>query len=241
MKGKLYLIPSTLGADTAGKVIPAGTIEIVRTIKYFIVENVRTARRFLIRLGIKAPFDDIVFFTLNKYTSQDEIPRFLDPLSEADVGIISEAGAPCVADPGSEIVRLAHMKNISIIPLVGPSSLLLALMASGLNGQNFAFIGYLPIQKKERIMKIKQAEKRSFDEGQAQIFIETPYRNNQVFNDLINHCAPETYLCIAVSLTMTDESVRTLTIGEWGKKQVDINKKPAVFIIQKIIRGPRKK
>jgi 16S rRNA (cytidine1402-2'-O)-methyltransferase len=239
MKGRLYLIPSTLGTDAAGMVIPAGTIEIVRTIKYFIVENVRTARRFLIKLGIKAPFDDIVFFTLNKHTSQDEIPQFLNPLSEADVGIISEAGVPCVADPGSEIVRLAHMKGISVIPLVGPSSLLLALMASGLNGQNFAFIGYLPVHRKERIMRIKQAEKRSFEEDQAQIFIETPYRNNQVFNDLINYCAPETYLCVAVNLTMNEESVRTLTIGEWKKKQVEINKKPAVFIIQKIKRGPR--
>ncbi len=240
MKGKLYLIPSTLGIDSISNVIPPGIIDIVHSIKYFIVENVRTARRFLIQLGIKTPFDDIVFFTLDKHTRQDELSGFLDPVSVANIGLLSEAGAPCVADPGSAIVRLAHMKNISVIPLVGPSSLLLALMASGLNGQNFAFIGYLPIKRNERIKKIKQVEKRSFEEGQSQIFIETPYRNNQVFNDLINYCDPMTYLCIATNLTMTGESVRTRTISEWEKQQADINKKPAVFIIQKTKSGIRK-
>lgn len=233
MKGKLYLIPSILGPDSVNNVIPAGIIEIVHSIKYFIVENARTARRFLIQIGIKPPFDNIVFFTLDKHTRKEDISGFLDPVSSADIGILSEAGVPCVADPGSEIVRLAHMKNISVVPLVGPSSVILALMASGLNGQNFTFIGYLPIRRNERIKKIKQLEKRSFDEEQSQIFIETPYRNNQVFNDLISCCDPGTYLCVATNLTMPDESVRTLTIFEWKKRQMDINKKPTVFILQR--------
>ena len=233
MRGKLYLIPSTIGAESTSSVIPSGIIDIIRTINYFIVEKPRTARRFLIQLGIKPPFDDLTFFTLDKHTRQDEISGFLEPASEANIGILSEAGVPCVADPGAEIVRLAHFKNISVIPLVGPSSILLALMASGLNGQNFAFAGYLPIQRNERINKIKQLEKRSYNENQSQIFIETPYRNNQVFKDIISCCSQDTFLCIATNLTMTDEQIRTLTIKDWKKQQVDINKKPTVFILLK--------
>ena len=240
MKGKLYLIPSILGMGSVNNVIPAGITDIVSTIKYFIVENVRTARRFLVQLGVKTPFENIVFFILDKHTRQDEIAGFLDPVSEANIGILSEAGVPCIADPGAEIVRLAHMKNVSVVPLVGPSSLLLALMASGLNGQNFAFIGYLPVQRNARIKKIKQVERRSFYEDQSQIFIETPYRNNQVFNDLTNYCDPGTYLCVATNLTMAGESIKTLTINEWKRQQLDINKKPTVFIMQKVKPGIRK-
>ncbi|UCH14694.1 MAG: SAM-dependent methyltransferase [Bacteroidales bacterium] len=233
MRGKLYLIPSTIGAESASSVIPSGIIEIIRTIKYFIVEKPRSARRFLIQLGIKPPFDNITFFTLDKHTRQDEIPTFLEPVSEANIGLVSEAGVPCVADPGAEIVRLAHSRNISVIPLVGPSSILLALMASGLNGQNFAFTGYLPIQRNKRVNKIKQLEKRSYDENQSQVFIETPYRNNQLFNDILISCSQDTLLCIATNITMADEQIRTLTIREWKKIKVDINKKPTVFILMK--------
>ena len=233
MRGKLYLIPSALGAETTKNVIPAGIIDIISTIKYFIVEKPRTARRFLIELGIKPPFDNLTFFTLDKYTRQDELSRFLDPVSESNIGLLSEAGMPCVADPGAEIVRLAHTKNITVIPLVGPSAILLALMASGLNGQNFAFTGYLPIQRNNRINKIKQLEKRSYIENQSQIFIETPYRNNQVFKDIISSCSPVTSLCIATNLTLADESIKTFSISEWKSQNVDINKKPTVFILLK--------
>ena len=233
MRGKLYLIPSTIGAESTSNVIPSGIIEIISTIKYFIVEKPRTARRFLIQLGIKPPFDDLTFYTLDKHTRQDEISGFLEPVSGADIGLLSEAGVPCVADPGAEIVRLAHLKNISVIPLVGPSSILLALMASGLNGQNFAFNGYLPIQRNERIKRISQLEKRSYNENQSQILIETPYRNNQVFKDIISCCNQDTLLCVATNLTMTDEQIRTMSIKEWKKQQVDINKKPTVFILLK--------
>ena len=233
MRGNLYLIPSTLGTETTYNVIPAGIIDIIKTIKYFIVEKPRTARRFLIELGIKPPFDNLTFFKLDKHTGQDELSSFLDPVSEANIGLLSEAGVPCVADPGAEIVRLAHSKNTSVIPLVGPSSILLALMASGLNGQNFAFTGYLPIQRNNRINKIKQLEKRSYNENQSQIFIETPYRNNQVFKDIISSCSPFTFLCIATNLTLPDERIRTLTINEWKRQNVDINKKPTVFILLK--------
>jgi 16S rRNA (cytidine1402-2'-O)-methyltransferase len=233
MRGKLYLIPSVLGAETIKDVIPAGIIDIISTIKYFIVEKPRTARRFLIELGIKPPFDNLTFFTLDKHTGQDELVHFLDPVSESDIGLLSEAGVPCVADPGAEIVRLAHLKNIVVVPLVGPSSILLALMASGLNGQNFAFNGYLPIQRNKRINKIKQLEKKSYKENQSQIFIETPYRNNHVFKDIISSCSPETLLCIATNLTLVDEQVRTMNVNQWKRQNVDINKKPTVFILLK--------
>ncbi len=240
MRGKLYLIPSTIGAESASNVIPPGIVEIIRSISYFIVEKPRTARRFLIQLGIKPPFDHLTFFTLDKHTRQDEISTFLEPVTEANIGLLSEAGVPCVADPGAEIVKLAHSKNINVIPLVGPSSILLALMASGLNGQNFAFAGYLPIQRSERINKIKQLEKRSYNENQSQIFIETPYRNNQVFKDILSCCSPDTFLCVATNLTMADEKIRTLKIKDWKKQHVDINKKPTVFILMKAGSAPGK-
>ncbi len=240
MRGKLYLIASALGEGEIKNVIPAGIVDIIKTIKYFIVEKPKTARKFLIELGIKPPFDKLTFFTLDKHTGPDELTGFLEPVSEENIGLLSEAGVPCVADPGAEIVRLAHSRNISVVPLVGPSSILLALMASGLNGQNFAFNGYLPIQRNQRINKIKQLEARSFNENQSQIFIETPYRNNQVFKDIVSSCSQFTLLCIATNLTLPDEKVRTLTVNEWKRQQVDLNKKPTVFILLKNTRGLRK-
>ncbi len=233
MKGKLYLIPSALGAETFQDVIPEGVIEVINTIKYFIVENVRTARRFLIRAGIKTPVDDLVFFTLNINTKTDEISGYLDPVKESNIGILSEAGVPCIADPGAEVVRMAHLKNIDVIPLVGPSSIILALMASGLNGQNFSFVGYLPIPKSERIKKIRQLEKHSYNENQSQVFIETPYRNNQILGDIINSCSPDTFLCIATNITLPEEKIRTMTIKNWNKQIPELNKKPTVFILKK--------
>ncbi len=233
MKGKLYLIPSALGADSVKNGIPEGIIDIINTIKYFIVENVRTARRFLISAGIKTPVDDLVFFTLNINTKAEEISGYLEPISESDIGILSDAGVPCIADPGAEVVRIAHLRNIQVIPLVGPSSIILALMASGLNGQNFSFAGYLPIRRPERIKKIRQLEKRSYQENQSQVFIETPYRNNQIFRDIIYSCSPETFICVATNITLADEKIRTLTAENWKKQKPDLNKQPTVFIIKK--------
>ena len=233
MKGKLYLIPSTLGSDTVNYVIPEGVIEIINSIKHFIVENERTARRFLIRAGIKTPIDDLIFFTLNINTKSDEIAGYLDPAKESDIGLLSEAGVPCIADPGAEVVRIAHLKDIDVIPLVGPSSVLLSLMASGLNGQNFSFVGYLPIQRPERIRRIRQLERISYNENQSQVFIETPYRNNQILKDIIRACNQDTNLCVATNITLPDEKIKTMTIKDWKKQIPELNKKPTVFIIKK--------
>lgn len=233
MKGRLYLIPSTLGADKVNNVIPEGTMEIINTIKYFIVENVKTARRFLISAGINTPVDDLVFYILNINTKPDEITEYLDPVKESNIGLLSEAGVPCIADPGAEVVRMAHLRNIDVIPLVGPSSIILALMASGLNGQNFSFAGYLPIRRSERIKKIKQLENRSYHENQSQVFIETPYRNNQILKDIVYSCNPGTLLCVATNITFPDEKIKTLTINNWKKQIPDINKKPTVFVLKK--------
>lgn len=233
MSASLFLIPTTLGDSLVESVIPNEAIEKIKTLSCFIVENERSARRYLLRLGTKIPIDKMEFMVLNKTTTQQEMETFLKPVEEnRDMGIISEAGVPGVADPGADIVLRAHEKGIRVIPLVGPSSILLAIMGSGLNGQNFTFHGYLPIQSKERINKIKLIESKSVQESQSQIFMETPYRNQKVLEDLVRHCRLESYLCLATDLTLDSEQIRTKKIREWKKELPNIHKRPTIFIIQ---------
>ncbi|MDP4187710.1 MAG: SAM-dependent methyltransferase [Bacteroidota bacterium] len=234
MSGKLYLIPNTLGEYNIDQVIPAHVKNIVNTLDYFVVENERTARRYLSRMGISKPIDQLFFTVLDEHSRNEEVESMLAPLfKNFDVGIISEAGVPAVADPGSALVNLAHKHQIQVIPLVGPSSIILSLMASGLNGQNFAFRGYLKIKKEERLKQIRMLEKCSQVEKQTQIFIETPYRNEQLFDDLVSNCQPETLLCIAADITLSTEFISTKAIKEWKKKKPDIKKRPAIFLLQR--------
>ncbi len=232
MKGKLYLIPTTLGETEVEKVIPAFVLDIINQITIYIVENVRTARRYLVKAGIKTPIDDLQFHVLDKHTTETEFAQFLNQIENQHIGVMSEAGCPGIADPGAAIVELAHRKNIQVVPLVGPSSILLALMASGFNGQNFAFSGYIPVKKPERTKAILALEKRSLFEKQTQIIIETPYRNLQLLDDLIQSCNSKTRLCIACDITTGDEFIQTKTLAEWKKLKPDLNKKPAIFLIQ---------
>jgi 16S rRNA (cytidine1402-2'-O)-methyltransferase len=228
----LFLIPNLLGESGWENALPAGTRESCLSTKYFIVEDTRTARRFLKKLDKSIDIDGLTFYELNKHTTQAEKEQMLAPLlAGADMGIISEAGCPGVADPGAEVVALAHRKNIRVVPLVGPSSVLLALMASGLNGQNFAFVGYLPVKPAERAARIRQLEKRAQVEKQTQVFIETPYRNNQLAADLVQVCQPTTQLCIASNLTLENEYISTRPISNWKNHLPDLDKKPTVFLI----------
>ena len=234
MPGTLYLIPTTLGGDSVNRIIPPEVQNICIGIRIFIVEEVKTARRFIIKLKIPVPIDELTFLVFNEHSKETNLDTFIQPLLQGqDVGLLSEAGVPAVADPGNEIVKLAHSKNIKIAPLTGPSSILLALMASGLNGQNFAFNGYLPVPKPERIKKIKIFERRSETENQTQIFIETPYRNKHLIADIIESCNPNTYLCIACNLTLENEFIKTMTVSEWKKNIPEIHKNPAIFLIHK--------
>jgi len=231
--GKLFLIPAPLGDGEAEAVIPKGTLNILLSLRFFVVEELRTARRYLKKAGIKTPLEQIALFELNEHTPETDIPALLQPVLEGnDMGLLSEAGAPAVADPGSGLVALAHRRHVEVIPLVGPSSLLLALMASGLNGQSFAFSGYLPVKSRERLQRIRQLEKRSIAERQTQLFMETPYRNHALLNDLLTCCSPGTRLCIAADITMPDAYIRTQTIAGWKKTTVNIHKKPCIFLMQ---------
>lgn len=231
-KGTLYLIPVTLSDSNIQQVIPSFNNEIVNQIDHYIVENIKTARRFLIKAGIKKKIDDLTFYSLNKRTEYIELTSFIQPLLDGkDVGVLSEAGCPGVADPGSEIVALAHQKNIKVVPLVGPSSILLALMASGFNGQSFCFHGYLPKESSERIKRIKSLEKNAKAYQQTQLFIETPYRNNNVLEDLLKNCNDSTKLCIAADITSSSEHITTKTIDEWKKIKINLNKKPCIFLL----------
>lgn len=234
MSGKIYLIPVTLGDTSIEKVLPSYNRDIIVTLKYFIVENIRSARRFLKKTDSSINIDELTFFELNKHTDLKQIESYLNPVKEGfNIGIISEAGCPAIADPGADIVNIAQKKGISVVPLVGPSSILMALMASGFNGQSFAFHGYLPIDAKDRTHRIKQLEQRIYGEDQTQIFIETPYRNHKLADDLIKNCTPSTKLCIAMNITCEDEFIKTLPVKSWEKKLPDMNKKPCVFLIYK--------
>ena len=231
---KLYLIPTTLGETYLNAVLPVGNLQIINNLKYFIVENLRSARRFLKQVNREINIDELTFFELNEHTDLLDLQPFIKPiLNGNDVGILSEAGCPCTADPGASVVEIAHKAGIKIVPLVGPSSILLSLMASGFNGQNFAFNGYLPIDKKTRINKLKALENRVLTENQTQIFIETPYRNNQLLQDIIENLKPQTKLCIACELTTENEFIKASQISEWKKNKSDFNKKPAIFLIGK--------
>lgn len=235
IKGSLYLIPATLGDEsTIDYVIPESIKKIISNIDEFVVEDARSARRFIRNFNLKTPIQEIKFHLLNHHTDLTNIGSFLQSINKGkDIGIISEAGCPAVADPGSELVKLAHRKNIKVVPLAGPSSILLALMASGMNGQRFTFLGYLPINKNERIKKIKEIENNSHINNETQIFIETPYRNQQLLGDILNCCKPGTQLCLATDLTLATEFLSTKAIQDWKKNVPDINKRPTVFLIYK--------
>ncbi len=230
---KLFLIPITLGDTSLAGTLPDGNSDIIRNTKHFIVENIRTARRFLKKVDKEIDIDTLSFYELNKHTDSKQISGYLQPIVQGyDVGIMSEAGCPGIADPGAEVVRIAHQQSITVVPLVGPSSILLAMMASGMNGQNFSFSGYLAIKKNERQQHIKMIENRMQKENQSQIFIEAPYRNLQLLEDILSVCHPNTRLCIACDITCEDEFISTRTIAEWKKSiPQDIQKRPAIFIL----------
>lgn len=229
----LYLIPVTLGDTAVEKVLPAYNHQVILGIRHFIVEEVRTARRFLKQVDRNINIDELTFYPMGKHADAARFSRYLDPLRGGEnVGVISEAGCPAVADPGADIVSIAQREGLQVVPLVGPSSILLAVMASGFNGQSFAFNGYLPIPQAERARRLRQLEARSAGEKQTQLFIETPYRNARMIADVLGNCSPRTRLCIASGLTTSQEYVRTLTIKEWKQHPLpDISKIPAIFAI----------
>lgn len=232
--GRVYLIPTTLGETNPLEVLPISVKKIIERVDHYIVENEKSARGFIKSILPGKSQPKLFITTLNKFTDPIEIPELLDPCLEGfDVGIISEAGCPGVADPGAEVVKIAHQKNIRVIPLVGPSSILLALMASGFNGQQFAFNGYLPIDKDKRKKEIKRLEKQSADFNQTQLFIETPYRNDTFLQDLINTLNPNTKICVACDLTLPTEFIKTMSAEAWKKIKVDLHKRPTLFLFYK--------
>ncbi len=234
MKGKLYLIPNTLGGETLESIIPAGVSEIARGLRHFAVEDLKSARRLLRKMDREFPIDESTFFVLNKKTPPEELQQMLFALKKgSDVGIISEAGCPGIADPGANLVSLAHEQGYLVAPLVGPSSILLALIASGFNGQEFAFHGYLPKERKDRVRKLKEMEQNTRREGVTHIFMDTPFRNMHVLDDLLNELHDETMICIASNLSLPDERVRSLSVRNWREHAYDLGKIPALFLIGK--------
>lgn len=231
-KGKLYLIPSPLGENDPSEVIPQPVLKSLEGFRTFVVEEVRTARRYLSKAGLKGKIDGLQFFELNEHTEAATVESYLKLFNDGnDVALISEAGLPAVADPGAQLVALAHRHGIEVIPAVGPSSLMMSLMASGLNGQSFAFCGYIPAKTDERRSKLKLLEKVSSQLKQTQIIIETPYRNDSLFKDMLSTCSPSTRLCIAANITMPDAYIKTKTIAQWKKEIITIGKRPCVFLI----------
>ena len=232
MKPALYLIPVLLGDTPIDKVLPTYNHQVIMGIRHFIVEDVRSARRFLKTVNKDINIDELQFFPLNKHTSPQDISGYLKPLEEGNpMGVISEAGCPAVADPGADVVAIAQRKNLPVVPLVGPSSIILSVMGSGFNGQSFAFNGYLPIEAAERAKKLKILEQRAATEHQTQIFIETPYRNNKMVEDILKSCRPQTRLCIAANITCEDEYIKTKTLKEWKGQVPDLNKTPCIFLL----------
>jgi 16S rRNA (cytidine1402-2'-O)-methyltransferase len=234
-KGKLYLIPTTLGESNAEEVLPVLVKRVIEVVDHYIVENEKTARK-----SIKAVYPEkvqsaLILSTLNKHTDVSEHNEMLRPcLDGINIGLMSEAGCPGVADPGAAIVKLAHEKGIQVVPLVGPSSILLALMASGMNGQSFAFNGYLPIDKNDKKQALKSFERLSQEKNQSQLFIETPYRNNKLMEDLLQILQPNTYLCVACDITLPTEFIKTKTVNQWKKEKADLHNRPCIFIIHKM-------
>ena len=228
---KLYLIPNTLNEEVSIHVLPAYIGPAIEHVRFFAVEEDKAARWVLKKINPQISFDQCVFVKLNEHTKPQDVEKIFQEAGNQDIGIISEAGCPGVADPGAELVSLAHRRNWEVIPLVGPSAILLSLMASGLTGQNFCFHGYLPKEKELRIQKLKMLEKRSSLEQQTQIFMETPYRNENLFADILNSCQAETLLCVACDLTAPTQFIKTLPIKEWKTKKISLNKRPAIFLL----------
>ena len=235
MEIALYLIPVTLGPTEVSQVLPSYNHDVIMGIRHFIVENIRSARRFLRQVDREFPIDDSVFYEMGKHADERLFSQYLQPLRDGKpMGVISEAGCPAVADPGADVVGIAQHQNLRVIPLVGPSSMIMAVMASGLNGQSFAFNGYLPVDPQDRAKKLKTLETRAWNEHQTQLFIETPYRNLKMFQALLQSLRPQTRMCIAAGITTPDEYIHTHTIAEWKKIQLpDLSKVPAIFLINK--------
>ncbi len=228
----LYLIPSTMSDAPVSDVIPDGNITIIRGIRHFVVENVRTVRRFLKRCDRNIDIDTLSFTVLDEHTRPEEIPAMLSPIAEGHpVGVISEAGCPAIADPGADLVAIAQTKGYETIPLVGPSSIILSLMGSGFNGQSFAFVGYLPHESKARTARLRELEQRIRREGQTQIFIETPYRNNRLIAELASTLPPGLKLCVASEITGPQQSIVTLPLSKWAKRKYDYDKIPTIFLL----------
>lgn len=220
-----------LSEEPLEKVLPAHNFDVIRGIRHFIVENVRSARRFLKKCDRSICIDDLTFYTLDEHTRQEDISGYLDPLAEGKpMGVISEAGCPAIADPGADVVAMAQRRGFKVIPLVGPSSILMSLMASGFNGQSFAFLGYLPIEASKRTKKMHEME-RNIEKGQTQIFIETPYRNNRLIEELCATLRQDLRLCVACDITGAEESIVTRSMKEWAKSAYDYNKRPAIFLV----------
>jgi len=232
MSVKLYLIPVTLGDSPVENVIPTLPLEIINRLEHFVVEDLRSARRYLRKAGFKAAFDDMHFYLLNEHSRDTEIEEMLAVLLEGkSMGILSEAGVPAVADPGAGLVALAHRHGIEVVPLVGPSSILMALMASGMNGQAFRFHGYLPVKKSQRINRIRQIEKAALESGETQIFMETPYRNMSLLEDLLITCRQGTLLCLAADISLESEFIRTKAVRDWKGDIPRLHKRPAIFLL----------
>jgi 16S rRNA (cytidine1402-2'-O)-methyltransferase len=232
MAGIIYMVPVTLGDPDFRKVIPEPVLGITRELRYFIAEDIRSARRYLRLIDREFPVDQTSFMELNEHTGEKDISDYLVPALEGhDIGVISEAGMPGIADPGARIVAIAHSRNLRVVPLTGPSSILLALIASGLNGQSFTFNGYLPVKPAERVARIRELEKRA-REGYAQIFMETPYRNNKLLESLLSVCHPDTRLCIAADITLPGEFIKTRKISGWKKELPSLDDRMAVFVLQ---------
>ncbi len=233
-KGQLFLIPADLGNDKIDHIWPPTNLQTIGHIRHFIIENERSARRFLRKAGFSAPFEEVHLYSIGKHSDQHDVQHYLNAAQKGlDMGLLSEAGVPCVADPGQYIVQLAHQQGIRVIPLVGASSVFLALMASGFNGQHFSFHGYLPIEKTERMQKITAMEKRAWHNDETQICMETPFRNKMLFEDILSSCAPDTMLSISLDLTLPSEYIRSMSVSAWKKQKPDLHKRPGIFLLYK--------
>jgi 16S rRNA (cytidine1402-2'-O)-methyltransferase len=234
LRGKLYLIPITLGECDPNDVLPQTVKRAIDCIDSYIVENEKTARKFIKSIAPEKIQSSLILSTLNKHTEVSDHNKMIQPCLEGiDIGLMSEAGCPGVADPGAAIVKIAHEKGIQVVPLVGPSSILLAMMGSGMNGQSFAFNGYLPIDKSDKKAALKNYEKLSYDKNQSQLFIETPYRNNKLLEDFLQTLQPNTHLCIATDITLPTEYIKTMKVSEWKNTTIDLHNRPTIFIIHK--------
>ncbi len=234
MKGKLYLLPCTLGGENTASDLSGRVPETISSLSHFIVENERSARRFIKSLLPSYPISEATLFLIDKHNVQKDLSSFLKPCDDGhSIGLLSEAGCPAIADPGEEVVRIAHEKGIQVVPLVGPSSILLTIMASGLNGENFAFNAYLPIDKTARAKKIKELEQKAILENQTQLFMDTPFRNNQLLEDVLLNCSPSLQLCIATDLTLPSEKINTKPLSAWKSKKPELHKKLVMFALGK--------